>query len=72
MATKRGHCRILTRDREVRQKRKQGFNALRLRFAAQPETLQRGETLTRSVSEEIGCEPRLRFSVRTNRVGYNN
>ena len=31
--------------------------------AAQIETLQRGEILTRSVSKEIGCGPRLRFGL---------
>src|ERR1017187_9934023 len=41
--------------------------------AAHTETLQRGEILTRSVSEEIGCEASLtlRVSVRNDRVEYN-
>jgi hypothetical protein len=41
--------------------------------AAQTETLQRGETLTRSVSEEIGCGPSftLRVSVETDLGEYN-
>src|ERR1035441_2662638 len=41
--------------------------------AAHTETLQRGEILSRSVSEEIGCEASLtlRVSVRNDRVEYN-
>src|ERR1017187_4818867 len=41
--------------------------------AAHTETLQRGEILTRSVSEEIGCEASLtlRVSVRNDRVEYS-
>ena len=31
--------------------------------AGQTETLQRRDTLTRSVSEEMACEPRLRFGL---------